>query len=124
MGARCCSTIVAGQLSAADLVHPQRQAVSLQYALCGPCTELGLLAGRPVEMDIPGLSQLAKQLHGRCPHRQSASGIEHKRARKDLCQHATLTHAQHALLHAISELFGWLLNELLEQICDVARMHA
>ncbi len=75
-------------------------------------------------MDIPGLSQLAKQLHGRCPHRQSTSGLEHKRARKDLCQYATLTHAQHALVHAISEHFGWLLNKLFEQICDVARVHA
>lgn len=77
---------------------------NLQHALPSlQHTQVSLAAGRPVAMDLSWFSQPAKQFYGRCTHWQSASGSESERAGKNLCQHAAVSHTQHALIHAISE---------------------
>ena len=54
-------------------------------------------------MDLAWVRQPAKQLHGRCSHWQSTTWPQPERKGQNLCKHASFTHPQHAIVHAIRE---------------------
>lgn len=54
-------------------------------------------------MGLAWLSQPAKQFHGRCSHWQSTTWPQPERKGQNLCKHASFTHPQHAIVHAIRE---------------------
>ena len=72
-------------------------------------------------MGLAWLSQPAKQFHGRCSHWQSTSRPQPQRKGQNFCKHASITHPQHALVHAIREShsrLALLLVQLIHSSCS------